>query len=73
MSVDEKWHVVQVVRRKCHDPENIVKIDGKLLEGVRNVEISYGIKEPYPIVKIEFYAKEIKGTVESGNIEKSVT
>lgn len=41
----------------------LLAIDGKKLHGVRNVQINSGVDVGIPIVKIEFYAKEITGKV----------
>ena len=43
--------------------ENIFNIDGKKVRGLRNVKIEFGIDFGYPIVTVEFYAKEIRGAV----------
>lgn len=67
----DKLNNIKINQCGYHDPKNTIEIDGKMIEGVRNVKIEYGIKTAIPIITIEFYAK-IKGEIESaqGVVEK---
>lgn len=60
----DKLNNIKINRCGHHDPKNMIEIDGKQIEGVRNVKIEYGIDTAIPIITIEFYAK-IEGKIES--------
>jgi len=68
MSITSKFHVIEFNREAGYDPANILKIDGKEIEGITNVKIEYGLNNPYPVVTIELLAKEIKGQAKRGEL-----
>ena len=68
MSITSKFHVIEFNREAGCDPANILKIDGKEIEGITNVKIEYGLNNPYPVVTIELLAKEIKGQAKRGEL-----
>jgi len=68
MNIINKFHVIEFNRESGHDPSNTLKIDGKKINGIRNVKIEYGLDNPLPIVTIEFLAKEVKGKARGGNL-----
>lgn len=65
MSYTDKCPIIEFHRKKFPGhPENVIKIDGKEIKGIRNIKIEYGLDEPMPVVTLEFLATEIKGEVE---------
>ena len=57
MSFYDKLSHVEINREDHHSLKNTVKIDGKIVPGIRNVKVEYGINTALPVVTIEFYAK----------------
>ena len=68
--ITEKFHVVTINRELGINPNNSLKIDGKQIHGIMNVKIEYGLKEPYPLITIEFMAKKLNAQIKSKNIKK---
>ena len=66
-----KYHRVTINREKGHDLKNTVKIDNKLIKGIRNVNIKYGVDTGLPIVTIELYADILKSEIETSEIIKT--
>ena len=64
----DKLNDIEVNLGQVPNPDGYVKIDGKKIEGIRSVQILSGlltgrINDGIPIVKVEFYAKSVKGTI----------
>ena len=69
--ITENFHVVTINRELGINPNNSLKIDGKQIHGITNVKIEYGLKEPYPLINIEFMAKKLTAQIKSKNIKKT--
>ena len=69
MSLQDKLNKVEVNQEGKHVPENTFKVDDKVIEGVRNVKIEYGVDFGYPVVTVEFYAK-IEGKIKKAHVIK---
>ena len=68
--ITDKFHVVSINRESYCDPKNSLKIDNKVINGIRNVKIEYGIGEPYPVITIELLAKKLNAQIKSKHIKK---
>lgn len=72
----EKLSVVELSLGPVPNYKGFVKIDGKKLVGIKTVEVASGLVQPQdqghiPVVKIEFYAKNVECKVK-GKIEKLI-
>ncbi len=56
MKLLDKLNNIEINQEGYYTPGNTVRIDGKMIEGVRNVKIEYGINTALPIITIELYA-----------------
>jgi hypothetical protein len=68
MSKISGWHIVAINREEYHDPKNTLKIDNKLIQGVQEVKIEYGLSTSHPIVTIKIAVNKITAKVKSKNI-----
>ena len=64
MKLLDRLNNIEINQSGYHLPENTIKIDGKTIEGVRNVKVEYGINTALPIITIEFYAR-ISGLIKA--------
>ena len=68
--ITDEFHVVSINREGYHNPKNSLKIDNKVINGITNVKIVYGLDEPYPVITIEFLAKKLNAQIKSKYIKK---
>ena len=72
----DKLNDVEVKLGQVPNPDGYLKIDGKEIKGIRAVQILSGLltgreNDHVPVVKIEFYAKSVKGII-NGNVQKII-
>ncbi len=56
MNLLDKLNNVVINQKGYHVPENTLEIDGKIIEGIRNVKVEYGVNFGLPVITMEFYA-----------------